>query len=317
MPARTPHRLLNPFLLTLVVMVATMLVLALGTAPGATAQSLSEQEDAVEKATAGLRTAQEEQNSLQRKLENNLNEERRLDEQLGALEKERSRSQGALDTWAETIHMNGTSPASAAAFLNVADGDSQQVIGQMEVISFLAEENSGVIEEFSNVEKAIEDAKANLAEVRGDVERQLQDAEKLLDERERASEEAKQVLDRLVGEERSKEALASAASSGDGDGGGGGPIPSSGSCACDLSSKPQSAQLLLRKESGWNACAQNPSSTAFGLGQLLIANRRAFLGANYATTDCNLQYNAANQYVEGRYGTWDAAWAHSQRIGWY
>ncbi len=44
-------------------------------------------------------------------------------------------------------------------------------------------------------------------------------------------------------------------------------------------------RYIIQHESGGSTTAKNPGSSAFGLGQLLIANRRHYLGANANTTD--------------------------------
>ncbi len=70
-------------------------------------------------------------------------------------------------------------------------------------------------------------------------------------------------------------------------------------------------------ESGGDPTAQNPASTAFGLGQLLLGNRILYLGQDYATTDCGKQLTAFRAYVRDRYRTAEAAQAFWQRHGWY
>lgn len=73
---------------------------------------------------------------------------------------------------------------------------------------------------------------------------------------------------------------------------------------------------LWQKESNWNPYAQNPSSGAYGIPQSLPGNKMASAGSDWRT-------NAATQirwglgYIDGRYGSPCAAWAHSQRVNWY
>lgn len=86
---------------------------------------------------------------------------------------------------------------------------------------------------------------------------------------------------------------------------------------CDLSGTSAPERWIIMHESGGRPDAQNPSSTAFGLGQLLLGNRILYLGANYATTDCGLQLGAFRHYVRDRYGTAAAAQAFWQSHGWY
>ncbi len=86
---------------------------------------------------------------------------------------------------------------------------------------------------------------------------------------------------------------------------------------CDLSSTSAPERWIIMHESGGRPTAQNPNSTAFGLGQLLLGNRILYLGSNYATTDCALQLSAFRSYVRDRYGTAAAAQAFWQAHGWY
>jgi peptidoglycan hydrolase CwlO-like protein len=86
---------------------------------------------------------------------------------------------------------------------------------------------------------------------------------------------------------------------------------------CDLSSTSPPERWIIMHESSGRPTAQNPNSTAFGLGQLLLGNRILYLGSNYATTDCALQLSAFRSYVRDRYGTAAAAQAFWQAHGWY
>ncbi len=86
---------------------------------------------------------------------------------------------------------------------------------------------------------------------------------------------------------------------------------------CDLSGASAAERWIIMRESGGSPTAQNPSSTAFGLGQLLLGNRILYLGQDYATTDCAKQLTAFRAYVRDRYGTAEAAQAFWQAHGWY
>lgn len=86
---------------------------------------------------------------------------------------------------------------------------------------------------------------------------------------------------------------------------------------CDLSSTSAAERWIIMHESGGNPTAQNPSSTAFGLGQLLLGNRILYLGQDYATTGCAKQLSAFRAYVHDRYGTAEAAQAFWEANGWY
>ena len=77
-------------------------------------------------------------------------------------------------------------------------------------------------------------------------------------------------------------------------------------------------EWLITKESGWNPRAKNPKSTAFGLGQLIVANRERYLGKENAdTTNCDAQLCAFRKYVKDRYGTAKKAKEHWLKKGWY
>ena len=89
-----------------------------------------------------------------------------------------------------------------------------------------------------------------------------------------------------------------------------------GRASCDLSGLPASARSIIQAESGGDPTAKNPHSTAFGLGQLTIANRRALM-SNPSSTNCGDQIAAFRKYVSGRYGTFDRALSFRRSHGWY
>lgn len=77
---------------------------------------------------------------------------------------------------------------------------------------------------------------------------------------------------------------------------------------------------IIMRESGNRTTADNPRSTAFGLGQLLISNRRrigGILGYNPATTNYQQQLAMFRYYVKERYGTAERAQAFWRSHGWY
>jgi hypothetical protein len=90
-----------------------------------------------------------------------------------------------------------------------------------------------------------------------------------------------------------------------------------GSASCDLSGVSPAARSIIMAESGGDPTAKNPRSTAFGLGQLLIANRRHYMGANAGSTSCSAQLGAFNGYVSDRYGTAERALSFRKKHGWY
>lgn len=72
------------------------------------------------------------------------------------------------------------------------------------------------------------------------------------------------------------------------------------------------ADWLVQRESGWNPNAVNRSSGACGLGQQLPCGKWAG-----AWNDPVVGLNGMHGYVMGRYGSWEAAVAHSKSRGWY
>jgi septal ring factor EnvC (AmiA/AmiB activator) len=86
---------------------------------------------------------------------------------------------------------------------------------------------------------------------------------------------------------------------------------------CELSGTSAAERWIILRESSGDPTADNPTSTAFGLGQLLLGNRILYLGRDYATTDCGRQLWAFRAYVRDRYGTAERAKAFWQTNGWY
>ncbi|SFL04965.1 transglycosylase SLT domain-containing protein [Geodermatophilus ruber] len=72
---------------------------------------------------------------------------------------------------------------------------------------------------------------------------------------------------------------------------------------------------LWGKESGWNPNAQNRTSTAYGIPQFLDSTWASTGIAK--TSDGYRQIDAGLIYIESRYGSPCAAWAHSQAKNWY
>jgi hypothetical protein len=73
----------------------------------------------------------------------------------------------------------------------------------------------------------------------------------------------------------------------------------------------------MQHESSGNPRAKNPHSSAFGLFQMIAANRKHYMGRDWQSTDPNKQFAAASRYVHDRYGSWDNAKAFWQRRHWY
>lgn len=72
---------------------------------------------------------------------------------------------------------------------------------------------------------------------------------------------------------------------------------------------------LIDKESDCNNLAQNPNSTAYGIGQFLDST---WSGVGCVkTSDPVQQLKCMRKYVMNRYSSWQAALAHSNQVGWY
>lgn len=68
---------------------------------------------------------------------------------------------------------------------------------------------------------------------------------------------------------------------------------------------------LYNRESGWNAKADNPTSSAAGIAQRMMSAHPGKLGGPIE------QLLWGEKYISGRYGDPEAAWRHSQQTGWY
>jgi hypothetical protein len=72
---------------------------------------------------------------------------------------------------------------------------------------------------------------------------------------------------------------------------------------------------LWQRESGWNVYASNPDG-AYGIPQALPGSKMATAGADWQT-DAAAQIRWGLSYIQSRYGSPCAAWAHSEATGWY
>lgn len=72
---------------------------------------------------------------------------------------------------------------------------------------------------------------------------------------------------------------------------------------------------LVMRESGWCNTIQNPSSTAYGIGQFLNTTWATVGGTK--TSSAETQIKLMLLYIQMRYGTPEAAWAHEQANNWY
>ena len=73
---------------------------------------------------------------------------------------------------------------------------------------------------------------------------------------------------------------------------------------------------IINHESGWNPKAQNPSSSAYGIGQALPPSKMASFGSDYMTNPIT-QLKWMKSYVNGRYGGIKNAYAFWKKHHWY
>lgn len=85
-------------------------------------------------------------------------------------------------------------------------------------------------------------------------------------------------------------------------------------------SEQEAKQWIIGKESSGKTTAKNPNSSAFGLGQMIRANREAYakrLGVDPDTTDYDAQSAMMDMYVKDRYGTYQKAREFWEKNQWY
>ena len=87
-----------------------------------------------------------------------------------------------------------------------------------------------------------------------------------------------------------------------------------GGAACGMN---PDAAWIMQRESGGNARAQNPMSSAYGAFQMIKANRKHYMGADWQSTSLSKQYAGATKYVNDRYGGWAQARRFWQSHHWY
>lgn len=73
---------------------------------------------------------------------------------------------------------------------------------------------------------------------------------------------------------------------------------------------------FLHKQGRGDGTRGNHSS-AFGAFQMIEAQRKHYMGANYQSTDLATQYAAASHYVHDRYGSWSNAERFWKAHRWY
>jgi hypothetical protein len=277
---------------------------------GAAPDSLAEAERAV-------KAAEEAQNAVQRSIAQTIQRQELTQAQhadatrrMGELSLQASRLQAVVAARARSTYMTG-SPASVAAVVGVTD--TEDLLDKIETIYRLAEISNDTLRDLVELQRVVDETRRALAAMVREQQAlearfraELAEADRILAERVRVEDELR------ARDAARAEALADAAYQARV-----GSIRRGAGGLCDLSGMPSAARNIILRESGGNPYADNPRSTAFGLGQLLEGNRRAFLGADYDSVDCDKQYSAFRQYVMGRYGSFSAAWAFWQAHHWY
>ncbi len=215
---------------------------------------------------------------------------------------------------ARGMYMAG-SPTGIAAL--VQQDDAQELLDQIATLDQIARTNNDTITNVVIVQKEYATAQAALTRAERDIDRsqaqirkKIQQATDLRDVRARAKEALDAKIRKLEGEAavlrntRQQTATDQAGQRRTG-------------TKCDLSGTSDAEYWIVMHESGGDPTAANPSSTAFGLGQLLLDLRQRLLGADYDTIDCSKQLYAFRQYVKERYGTAENAKAFWLAHGWY
>jgi septal ring factor EnvC (AmiA/AmiB activator) len=199
----------------------------------------------------------------------------------------------------------------------VQSGNADQLLGQVAILDHLAKESNNSLadlivaqQDYALARSALSEAEADARTAGAKINRKIDQAKELRDLRVQAKDALDDKIRRLEGEAgvlRVTLQQRQQRQAGQVRGGG----------KCDLSGTSDAEYFIIMKESGGDPTADNPTSTAFGLGQLLIDGRRHYLGANADTTDCALQLQAFRGYVRDRYGTAENARAFWLAHGWY
>ena len=199
----------------------------------------------------------------------------------------------------------------------VQSGNADQLLSQVAILDHLARESNNSLadlvvaqQDYALARSALSEAEADARRAGAQIGRKIDQAKELRDLRVQAKDALDDKIRRLEGEAgvlRVTLQQRQQRQAGQVRGGG----------KCDLSGTSDAEYFIIMKESGGDPTADNPRSTAFGLGQLLIDGRRHYLGANADTTDCALQLQAFRGYVRDRYGTAENARAFWLSHGWY
>ena len=199
----------------------------------------------------------------------------------------------------------------------VQSGNADQLLGQVAILDHLARESNNSLadlvvaqQDYALARAALSEAEVDARKAGAEISRKIDQATELRDLRVQAKDALDDKIRLLEGEagvlrvtlEQRQQRQA-------------GQVRGGGKC--DLSGTSDAEYFIIMKESGGDPTADNPRSTAFGLGQLLLDGRRHYLGADADTTDCGLQLQAFRGYVSDRYGTAENARAFWISHGWY
>ena len=226
-----------------------------------------------------------------------------------------TRLQGMLGDRARGIYIAGA-PGGIPALVQSGQ-DVDDLLNQVALLDHLARESNDSLSDLLVAQRDYAQAIASLRQAEQDARRaeatirvKIRQATQLRDLRAKAKEALDAKILQLEGQAgvlRNTQQQIAAARVGFQAGGG----------KCDLSSTSSAEYNIIMRESHGDPTARNPSSTAFGLGQLLLDLRQRILGADYDTIDCGKQLYAFRTYVKERYGTAEAAWAFWQAHSWY
>jgi peptidoglycan hydrolase CwlO-like protein len=206
----------------------------------------------------------------------------------------------ALDSRARSLYISG-SPAGLDTLIRTDQPEA--LMSELAVLDHLAQQGNDSLADLVVAEKGAVAAEAELAAAQRQFTLAARGMSALLTQAEDIRAKISDVRARV----EARAAPTAAASS----------IPRTAT-VCDLSGTSDAEFFIIMHESHGNPTAQNPSSTAFGLGQLVLSQRIHYLGADLASTiDCGLQLKAFRGYVHDRYGTAEAAKAFWDAHHWY
>jgi septal ring factor EnvC (AmiA/AmiB activator) len=222
--------------------------------------------------------------------------------------------QAVVAARARSTYISG-SPAELGAL--VSSQQVERLLDQVAILDQMAREGSDALDQLRVAERDAAQARADYAQAEQDAEDaqavinvKLGEANQALALRTKAKLQLEAKLAKLKGQKAVMEYNQLAAeqrTSG---------VRRSGRfCVLPTATEPE--RYIIERESHFDPTADNPTSTAFGLGQLLVGGRIKYLGDQYDTTDCELQFQAFRGYVRDRYGTAAAAKAFWVAHHWY